>query len=409
MDINKFTANWHFPTAIKAGIGRINDLAQACKELGIQAPLLVTDPGLAALPMVEHAIEHCKKAGLRCDLFSAIKMNPNGENITQGVKAFRQGNHDGIIGLGGGSALDAAKAIALMVGQNRPIWDFEDVGDNYLRVNTESMAPVIAIPTTAGTGSEVGRASVITDENHQIKRIIFHADMLPKIVILDPQLSIGLPAQLTAATGMDALSHALEAYCSPSFHPMAVGIAIEAIRLIKDYLPRAVDNGKDIEARAQVMAAATMGATAFQRGLGAMHALAHPLGAVYDKHHGLLNAILMPYVIKANRLAIEPAIIRLTRYLDLPDTGTDIKARTAETAVTKIEKVDEFDTFLQWIIDLRQQLNIPHSLSDIGITAERADDLGEMAYQDPSSAGNPIAFNAQQYSAILNAAITGEL
>ena len=293
-------ANWNYPTSVKVGAGRASELPQWCASLGMKRPLLVTDPGLAALPMTVKLLDSCRSAGLDAGLFHAIKGNPTGKNVDDGVAAFKAGGHDGVIAFGGGSALDAAKAIALMAGQDRPLWDFEDVGDNHLRVNVAGMAPVVAIPTTAGTGSEVGRASVITDEREHVKRIIFHAKMLPAVVILDPELTVGLPPKITAATGMDALSHSLEAYCSPFYHPMAVGIAVEGIRLVKDYLPRACENGSDLEARLQMLVASSMGATAFQRGLGAMHALAHPLGALYDAHHGLLNAILMPYVLRAN-------------------------------------------------------------------------------------------------------------
>ncbi|WDD96949.1 iron-containing alcohol dehydrogenase [Thalassomonas actiniarum] len=387
MDFNQFDANWNYPTTIRNGIGRIKELPLACKELGMKAPLLITDPGLADTPMVQQALENCRREGLRCDIFSGIKSNPSGENVTDGVSAYWQGEHDGVIAFGGGSALDAAKAVALMVGQDRPLWDFEDIGNNWTRVRSETMAPLVAVPTTSGTGSEVGRASVITDEAQHIKRIIFHPKMLPAIVILDAQLTTGLPEKLTAATGMDALSHALEAYCAPYFHPMAEGIALEAIRLVKNYLPRATADGNDIEARAQMMVASTMGATAFQRGLGGMHALAHPLGAVYDSHHGLLNAILMPYVLKANRSAIETRIERLARYLELPDSS--------------------FDGFVNWILALREQLNIPHALSDIGIDATRASDIGEMAQNDPSAGGNPIPFTAQEYTDICLSAING--
>ena len=389
MELNQFTANWHYPTAIRAGIGRIQELPITCQELGMASPLLITDPGLVDLPMVQAALANCQQAGLKCGLFSQIKGNPTGENVTEGGHAYRRGKHDGIIAFGGGSALDAAKAVALMVGQDRPLWDFEDVGDNWLNVRTEGMAAVVAVPTTSGTGSEVGRASVITDSKHHIKRIIFHPNMLPAIVILDPQLSVGLPAKLTAATGMDALSHALEAYCANGYHPMAEGIALEAIRLIKAYLPCAVEDGRDLEARAQMMTASTMGATAFQRGLGGMHALAHPIGALYDSHHGLLNAILMPYVLKANRSAIEAKLTRLSRYLEVEDT--------------------DFDSFLDWVLTLRKQLDIPHSLGEIGIDAERVVEIGIMAEQDPSASGNPIAFDAQQYADIFLSAIHGDL
>jgi alcohol dehydrogenase class IV len=389
MNLEKFNANWNYPTNIRHGIGRINELAGACKELGMQAPLLVTDPGLADLPMTQQAVNICQSVGLRCGVFSQIKANPTSENVADGVSAYKQGAHDGVIAFGGGSALDAAKAVALMVGQNRPLWDFEDVGDNWTRVSTQTMAPVVAVPTTSGTGSEVGRASVITDQQLHLKRLIFHPNMLPSIVILDPELTVGLPPKLTAATGMDALSHALEAFCSNYYHPMAEGIALEAIRLIKNYLPRAVADGGDLEARAQVMVSSTMGATAFQRGLGGMHALAHSLGALYDSHHGLLNAVLMPYVLKANRSVIEPRIERLSRYLELEDTS--------------------FDGFIHWVVTLRAQLHIPHSLGEAGIDISQIEKVGQMAVNDGAAAGNPIQFTAQQYSAMCLAAINGDL
>ena len=321
MDFEQYTANWHYPTTVRAGAGRIRELPDICRETAITNPLIITDSGLANLPFLKNAAEHCGAELARCSVFSAIKANPTGENIDAGVVAYQKNNHDGVIAFGGGSALDAGKAVALMVGQDRPLWDFEDVGDNHLRANTATMAPVIAVPTTAGTGSEVGRASVITHQQDQIKKIIFHPNMLPATVILDPELTCGLPAAITAATGIDALSHNLEAYCSPLYHPTAKGIAVEGIRLIKDFLPVAVSHGDDIEARTQMLVASTMGATAFQKGLGAMHALAHPLGAIYDAHHGLLNAILMPYVLKANEPIISDNIACLSRYLDLPDSG----------------------------------------------------------------------------------------
>jgi len=389
MNVDKFNVNWNYPTNIKSGLGRVNELAMACQELGMKAPLLVTDPGLAQLPMIKLAVSTCQQAGLRCKVFSEVKANPSVNNIFDGVLAFHKGQHDGVIAFGGGSAIDAGKAIALMVGQKRPLWDFEDVGDNWLRVDVEAMAPVVAIPTTSGTGSEVGRASVITDSNQQLKRMIFHPNMLPAIVILDAELTVSLPPHLTAATGMDALSHALEAYCTNSYHPMAEGIALEAIRLIKNYLPRAVVIGSDLEARAQVMVASTMGATAFQRGLGGMHALAHTLGALYDSHHGLLNAVLMPYVLRANRCAITEKIERLARYLELKDSS--------------------FDGFLNWVITLRAELGIAHSLGEIGIDEGNIIKIGSMAVNDAAASGNPILFSAEQYSSICLAAINGEL
>jgi len=383
------TANWNYPTSIRAGAGRIAELPELCRSLGMQNPLLITDPGLAALPMVEQTLDRLDAAGLGRSLFSDIQANPTGENVDAGVAACRAGQHDGIIAFGGGSALDAAKAVALMVGQDRPLWDFEDVGDHWTRVRPEGMLPVIAVPTTAGTGSEVGRASVITDSAEHRKKIIFHPRMLPAEVLLDPQLTVGLPAPITAATGMDALSHNLEALCSPFWHPMAEGIALEGIRLVHDYLPRAFADGSNLEARMQMLVASSMGATAFQKGLGGMHALAHPLGALYDAHHGLLNAILMPYVLKANREAIEGRLTRAADYLGLDNGG--------------------FDGFLQWVLELRSGLEIPHRLADIDIDGREAERIGEMAVADPSAGGNPIAFDAETYSRIFRDAVHGRL
>ncbi len=387
--MSKLHVNWNYPNSIHTGAGRIKELPVLCQQLGISAPLFITDPGLAALPIVEAAVALCQEAGLHCELFSQIQGNPTGENVDAGVSAYRKGNHDSVIAFGGGSALDAGKAVALMAVQDLPIWDFEDVGDNWTRVNANAIAPIIAIPTTAGTGSEVGRASVITNTAQHVKKIIFHPKMLPSVVILDPELTTGLPSHITAATGMDALSHNLEALCSPFYHPMAEGIAIEGIRLVKEYLPQAVSDGSNLEARTHMLAASTMGATAFQKGLGGMHALAHPLGAVYNAHHGLLNAILMPYVLKANQYAIEEKIERLSRYLDLPDPG--------------------FASFMNWILDLRAELAIPHTLDDIDINTDEAVRIGTMAAADPSACGNPIAFDATVYAAIFTDAVNGNL
>jgi len=384
-----YSANWNYPTNVKVGAGRVSELSDLCRSMGMSAPLVITDPGLAALPMFQDVVKDINASGLRCGVFSGIKANPTGENVEDGTAYYQAHKHDGVIAFGGGSALDAAKAVALLVGQDRPIFDFEDVGDNWLRVDAEKMAPVIAVPTTAGTGSEVGRASVITDATNHIKKIIFHPNMLPAEVILDPEVTVGLPASLTAATGMDALSHNLEALCSPFYHPMAEGIAVEGIRLVQEFLPRAVADGTDIEARTQMLVASSMGATAFQKGLGGMHALAHPLGALYDAHHGMLNAILMPYVLQANRSEIEARIDRLTRYMGLEKTG--------------------FEGFLAWVLELRTQLDIPHTLAGIGIDDAQAELVGKMAVEDPSAGGNPISFNAEQYQQIFSDAVAGNL
>ena len=383
------SGNWNYPTTMRFGAGRVGELPAICRELGVSRPLVVTDPGLAELPMVRQAIEDCRAAGLGAQPFSAIKGNPTGANVERGVEAYRGGDHDGVVAFGGGSALDAGKAIALMAGQEWPIWDFEDIGDNWTRAKAEGIATTIAIPTTAGTGSEVGRASVITDEENHVKKIIFHPKMLPSVVIGDPELTLGLPAKLTAATGMDALSHNLEAFCAPGYHPMARGIAVEGMRLIRDWLPKAVADGGDLEARSHMLVASSMGATAFQRGLGAMHALAHPLGALYDAHHGMLNAVLMPYVLIANRPAIEDELSYLARCLGLPR--------------------HDFSAVLDWVLSLREEIGIPHALTALGIDDAQLDLIGKMAVEDPSGATNPILYDAQHYRAICGQAIAGQL
>ena len=387
----KLQGNWNFPTTIWFGSGRISELAEACSSLGMRNPLMVTDPGLAALPMIAETIAANRSAGIGAGLFSDIKSNPNRANIEAGVKQYHSGRHDGVIAFGGGSALDAGKTIALMAGQSRSLWDFEDVGDNWKRVDSDSIAPVVAVPTTAGTGSEVGRAAVIVDATSHRKVIIFHPKMLPGIMIADPQLTVGLPPDTTAATGMDALSHNLEAYCSPSYHPMADGIALEGMRLIKQWLTVACSEPENLEARSHMLIASSMGATAFQKGLGAMHALAHPLGALYDVHHGLLNAVLMPYVVAYNRVAIENKMQYLTRLLELEPAPTGV------------------DAVLAFIIELRHQLGIPHDLKFIGIAADRIPAIAEMATHDPSASGNPLLLSKEDYAKLLANAINGVL
>ncbi|MEH6581532.1 MAG: iron-containing alcohol dehydrogenase [Halioglobus sp.] len=389
MSDSSLGGNWNYPTNIIAGAGTIEQLAECCLNLGISRPLLVTDPGLALLPMIESALELCRSAGLEPGLFSHIKGNPNGQNVIDGVTSFRAGAHDGVIAFGGGSAMDAGKAIALMVGQEASLWDFEDQGDNWLSIDEAGIAPIVAVPTTAGTGSEVGRAALITDEQRQQKKIIFHPRLLPSKVILDPMLTVGLPPSITAATGMDALSHNLEALCSSGYHPMAEGIAVEGIRLVKEYLPRAVADGTDVTARMQMIVASSMGATAFQKGLGAMHALAHPLGALYDAHHGLLNAILMPYVLVANQGMIEERIERLGRYLDLPQST--------------------FSGFMDWLLALRETIGIPPTLASLGIDLDRTQRVARMAVEDPTAATNAILLTEAQYADIFSRAVRGDL
>ncbi len=383
------TGNWNYPTAMRFGPGRIEELAEACQSLGMTQPLLVTDPGLAGLPMIAEALAANQAAGLPTGLFSDVKSNPVGRNVEDGIAAYRDGGHDGVIAWGGGSGLDAAKAIALMAGQRRPLWDFEDRGDNWLRADPTGIAPIVAVPTTAGTGSEVGRASVILDESDHTKKIVFHPKMLPSIVISDPELTVGLPAHITAATGMDALAHCLEAYCAPGYHPMAEGIAVEGLRLVKDWLPTAVADGTNIEARAHMLAAASMGSTAFQKGLGAIHSLSHPVGALYDTHHGLTNAVVMPYVLAFNRAAIEDRLTRLAAWLGLPDPS--------------------FQSVMDWVLDLREKFDMPHTLAAMGVTVERLDELSEMAARDPTAGGNPIPVGAAEMKEMFVAAIEGRL
>ena len=375
-------ANWNYPTAIRFGAGRIAELPEACRSLGIERPLLVTDPALAEMAMVKQA---CAAVG--AGLFSAIHANPVGADVEAGLAAWRDGGHDGVIAFGGGSALDVGKTIAFMSGQSRPLWDFEDREDWWARADPAGIAPIVAVPTTAGTGSEVGRAGVILDEQARLKKIIFHPKMLPAIVILDPELTIGLPPHITAATGMDALSHCIEAYCAPGFHPFADGIAVEGVRLIHDWLLRAVDQGDDLDARGAMLAAAAMGATAFQKGLGAMHALSHPIGALRHTHHGLTNAVLMPYVLAFNRAAVEEKLARLAAYVGLGDAS--------------------FDGFLAWVLDLRRSLDIPHALGELGVTEADVERLAAMAEADPSAGGNPRPFDEAAAREVLQAALAG--
>ena len=383
------TGKWNYPTTVWAGPGRIRELADACRALGIRRPLLVTDRGLKDAAMVKAALAANEAAGVPTALFAEVKGNPVEANVTDGLAAYRAHGADGVIAFGGGSGLDAGKAIAFMSGQNRPIWDFEDIGDWWTRADPAGIAPVVAVPTTAGTGSEVGRASVITNEQTHEKKIIFHPKMLPGIVISDPELTVGLPAHVTAATGMDAFVHCFEAYCAPGFHPMADGIALEGMRLIAEYLPRAVRDGSDIEARANMLAAASMGAAAFQKGLGAVHSIAHPLGAVYDLHHGLANAVLLPYVMAHNRAAVAGRMEVLGRILGLADPS--------------------FDGVMRWLLDFRASLGIPHSLAEAGVPADRAEEIGRMAERDPSTGGNPMPIDAAALTGVFLAAHAGRL
>ena len=378
--------NWNYPTTVRFGVGRITEIPEAAGAVGMSHPLLVTDPDVAKLPFTTEILDLHAKAGVPVTLYTGVRKNPVGGNVSEGVAAYRDAGCDGVIALGGGSPLDVGKTIALMVGQRRPLWDFEDRADWWTRVDPAGVAPIVAVPTTSGTGSEVGRASVIINPEEKRKVLIFHPKMLPQVVIADPALTAGLPPFLTAATGMDALSHSLEAYCAPGLHPLADGIALEGMRLVHTSLEQAVADGADLDARARMMAASTMGATAFQKGLGAMHALAHPIGAVADTHHGLTNAVVMPYVLRFNRAAIEGRIERLARYLGI-DGG--------------------FDGFVDWVLELRQRIGIAHTLADIGVSESLVDSLAPMVVEDPSAGTNPIGLDVRSAADLLRTCIRG--
>ena len=378
------TANWSYPTAIRFGAGRITEIADACAVTGMKKPLLVTDKMLASLPITTATLDLMEAAGLGKGLFSEVDPNPTEGNVNDGIAAYRAGGHDGVIAFGGGSGLDLGKVIAFMVGQTRPLWDFEDVGDWWTRADADAIAPIIAVPTTAGTGSEVGRASVITNAQTHEKKIIFHPKILPAVVIADPELTVGMPGFVTAGTGMDALSHCLEAYCSPHYHPMSQGIALEGMRLVKDNLLVAFQDGGNLAARGEMMSAAMMGATAFQKGLGAMHALAHPLGAVHNTHHGTTNAVVMQAVLRFNRPAIEDKIEMAARYMGI-EGG--------------------FDGFHDFVSMMNRTLGIPENLTALGVHDPDIDSLVASALADPSVGGNPVEMTPDNTRALLESCL----
>ncbi|MDC1348157.1 iron-containing alcohol dehydrogenase [Amylibacter sp.] len=362
-------ANWSYPTSIRFGAGRISEIADACFVAGIKKPLLVTDRGLAGMEITQKTLNLLDDAGLGRAIFADVDPNPNEKNAAAGVAAYKAGNHDGVVAFGGGSGLDLGKVVAFLAGQSRPIWDFEDIDDWWTRANSEVIAPIVAVPTTAGTGSEVGRASVITNSITQQKKIIFHPKFLPTVVICDPELTVRMPKFITAGTGLDAFAHCVEAYCSPHYHPMSQGMALEGMRLVKEYLPRAYSDGTDLEARSHMMSAAAMGATAFQKGLGAIHALSHPIGAIYHTHHGTTNAVCMPAVLKFNKPAIKDTLAEAANYLGISDG---------------------FDGFCKFVDELNDSLAIPKSLAGLGIENPDIDRIVSGALIDPSTGGNPI-------------------
>jgi len=378
--------NWNYPTSIWFGEKRINEIQKACESLNIKKPLIVTDPGILKTNIVEKINQSLNS---KANIFSDVQSNPTGNNVEQGVLYFNANSNDGVIAVGGGSGMDVGKGIAFMAGQNRPLWDFEDIGDYWTRANSEVIKPIIAVPTTAGTGSETGRAGVYTNEKTHEKKIIFHPKMLPSVVILDPELTVPLPKSLTAFTGMDALAHCLEAYSSNYFHPLSQGIALEGMYMIKQYLIKAYEDGTNLEARGNMLAASSMGSIAFQKGLGAIHSLSHPVGAIYNTHHGLTNAVFMPYVLKKNRKAIEEKIIALSKYLNLKETS--------------------FDGFMNWILDLRERLSIPHTLKELINDNSKFTEMSIMAKDDPSTGGNPIKLESSDFLDLYTNSYNGNL
>jgi hypothetical protein len=378
------TANWSYPTAIKFGASRITELPDACSQAGITKPLLVTDRGLAGMEITTRALDILQAAGLGAAMFSDVDANPNEVNLAAGLEAYKAGGHDGVVAFGGGSGLDLGKMVAFMSGQTRPLWDFEDVGDWWTRADPDGIAPIVAVPTTAGTGSEVGRASVITNSATHVKKIIFHPKVLPTVVICDPELTIGMPKMITAGTGMDAFAHCLEAFSSPFYHPMSQGIALEGMRLVNENLPKAYHDGTDIEARAHMMSAAMMGAVAFQKGLGAIHALSHPVGAVYGTHHGTTNAVVMPACLAFNRSAVEERLAQAAAYLGISGG---------------------YEGFVGRVMELRQMLAIPSGLAALGVEESRLDELTAMAIEDPSVGGNPVEMTLENTRALFDAAM----
>ncbi|PWR04471.1 alcohol dehydrogenase [Meridianimarinicoccus roseus] len=378
----KLVGNWSYPTAVRFGAGRISELPDACRAAGMSQPLLVTDRGLAGLPITAAALDLLEAAGLGRAIFSDVDANPSGRNVENGLRVMREGGFDGVVAFGGGSGLDLGKVLAFMAGQTRPLWDFEDIGDWWTRADPAGIAPIVAIPTTAGTGSEVGRAGVITNEDTHEKKIIFHPKMLPAQVICDPELTIGMPPAITAGTGLDAFAHCVEAFSSPHYHPMSQGIALEGMRLVKDYLPRAYADGTDIEARAHMMSAAAMGATAFQKGLGAIHALSHPIGAVHHTHHGTTNAVCMPAVLQFNAPAIAARFDMAAAYLGI---------------------AGGFDGFCRFVDDLNAGLGIPATLTDLGVHSPDLEALTAAALRDPSTGGNPVEMTGENTRALFEA------
>ena len=376
--------NWNYPTTVWFGPDRSKQIQQACEALDVKNPLIVTDPGLLQTPIIDEINSNLSS---KTNVYSDVQGNPTGSNVTNGVKVFLEGNHDGVIAIGGGSGMDAGKGIAFLAHQTRSLWDFEDIGDWWTRADSDVIKPIIAIPTTAGTGSEVGRAGVFLNEENHKKKIIFHPKMLPQIAILDPSLTINLPKGITAGTGMDALAHCLEAYSSPFYHPMAEGTALEGLRLVKENIQEVYHNGKNIEARAHMLVASMMGAAAFQKGLGAIHSITHPVNSLYHTHHGTTNGTVMPFVLNYNRSTIEDKFVRLANFLDIKGG---------------------FDGIVQWVIDLKKEMEIPETLQDMGVQPGDEVKLAPLAQEDPSTGGNPLEMTEEKFQELITNCISGK-
>jgi alcohol dehydrogenase class IV len=376
--------NWNYPTNVWFGPDRSQQIQQACDVLGVKNPLIVTDPGLLQTPIIDEINSNLSS---KTNVYSDVQGNPTGSNVTNGVKVFLEGNHDGVIAIGGGSGMDAGKGIAFLAHQSRPLWDFEDIGDWWTRADSDVIKPIIAIPTTAGTGSEVGRAGVFLNEENHKKKIIFHPKMLPQIAILDPSLTVNLPKGITAGTGMDALAHCLEAYSSPFYHPMAEGTALEGLRLVKENIQEVYHNGKNIDARAHMLVASMMGAAAFQKGLGAIHSITHPVNSLYHTHHGTTNGTVMPFVLNYNRSTIEDKFVRLANFLDIKGG---------------------FDGIVQWVIDLKKEMEIPETLKEMGVQPGDEVKLAPLAQEDPSTGGNPLEMTEEKFRELIANCISGK-
>ena len=377
MQITRFS----FPTTIHFGPGARRLVAEHLKQQGVKRPLIVTDKGLAALPILKEFGNLL--TGLSVSIFPGVYGNPTKRQVDEGVKAFKSHNADAVIGFGGGAALDVAKAVALMAVHEGDVleyaWDHPNV-----RPVTNALPHFIALPTTSGTGSEVGRSSVISHDETHVKKIIFNPVLLAKAVFADPELTIDLPAGVTAATGMDALTHNVESYLSPAYHPLCDGIALEGARIAAHALETAVTMPKDIAARSDMMMASLMGAIAFQKDLGAVHSCAHALGTVVDMHHGLANGIMIDHVMRFNIDAAERKMAELARVCGAGNTA---------------------ESFVDWLVELKARIGIPAKLGGKGVTAAHVPRLVEVAVKDTCHQTNPKPVSAADFERLFTQAL----